>query len=149
MLAQTVTADLRVFDDWRMICTEQASEGTNPDCHIVPDDDTQTVVLFSISADPESTGAYGVITAPVGVYLIPGIQLRVDARRPFKALYEVCDQTGCHAGFKVSGPVLSAFQQGLDLRLWIWTEDAKGTEYNVSLLGFSAAYQALLEQSAR
>ncbi|WP_224825202.1 invasion associated locus B family protein [Cognatishimia sp. MH4019] len=147
-VAQPVPQDTRVFQDWRLICADQADEDIAGSCQIVPSGDPQEVVLFSISADPEGAGAYGVITAPVGIYLIPGVQLRVDQRRPFKALYEVCDQTGCHAGFKVSGALLKAFQQGLNLRLRVWTEDAKGTEFNFSLRGFSAAYQALLESRA-
>ena len=46
------------------------------------------------------------MTLPVGVYLRHGIELRVDQRRPFKVHCEVCDQTLCHAGFKLDGVVL-------------------------------------------
>ena len=147
--AQTQTAppDEQVFTDWRVLCQPLEAATT---CQMLQSasagEDGPTVFLLSISPGQEVDTSYAVVTVPMGVYLAPGIELRVDRRRPFKVLYEVCDRAGCHAGFKLSGPVLNAFRRGLDARVRVWTANTEAVEFPVSLRGFSAAYRYYQEQ---
>lgn len=104
-------------------------------------DGGRAVFLLSISPGHDAGANYAVVTVPVGVYLAPGIEIRVDRRRAFKVLYEICDRTGCHAGFKLSGPVLRAFRNGMDAKVRVWTAKTQAVEFAVSLRGFSAAYR--------
>lgn len=113
-----------------MLQSVAASEGGPP------------VFLLSISEGQNANqGAdYAIMTVPVGVYLAPGIEIHVDQRRPFKVLYEVCDASGCHAGFKLAGPVLTALRQGIGAKMHVWTAKTQAVAFPVSLRGFSAAY---------
>ncbi|EEE35170.1 Invasion associated locus B protein [Rhodobacteraceae bacterium KLH11] len=133
-----------VFSDWRVLC-QSAAQSTV--CQMVQSvavrEDGPPVFLLSVSTDEDTGQSYAVMTVPVGVYLAPGIELNVDKRRPFKVLYEVCDQLGCHAGFRMDGDVLSAFRKGLEVRVRVWTARDKAVDFPVSLYGFTAAYERL------
>ncbi|WP_170419203.1 invasion associated locus B family protein [Ruegeria atlantica] len=134
----------KVFSDWRVLC-QPAAESTV--CQMVQsvaaEENSPPIFLMSVS-EAEGTGqSYAVMTVPVGVYLAPGIELHVDNRRPFKVLYEVCDQLGCHAGFQMNGNVLSAFRKGLEVKARVWTARDKAVDFPVSLRGFTAAYRHL------
>lgn len=135
----------QIFADWRVLCDgdqcqmwQTASAG----------DEGPQVFLISISHDDKTGRDYAVMTVPVGVYLAPGIELRVDNRAPFKVLYEVCDQTGCHAGFALHGAVLGAFRKGLDARVRVWTAKERAVEFPVSLSGFTKAHQYFRTEGA-
>lgn len=141
--AQTEPAqpDEQVFTDWRVLCQ---SSGAARSCQMLQSasasDHGPPVFLLSISPARDAGASYAVVTVPVGVYLAPGLEIRVDDRRPFKVLYEICDQAGCHAGFKFSGAVSRAFHQGLDAKVRVWTAKTQAVEFPVSLRGFSAAF---------
>lgn len=148
-IAQTDLAprEEQVFGDWRVLCQPVAGATNCQLLQIAPaGNDDRAVFLLSISPGEDTDISYAVVTVPVGVYLASGIEIRVDRRRPFKVLYEICDLAGCHAGFKLSGSVLSAFRQGLDAKVRVWTAKTQAVEFPVSLRGFSAAYRYYQEQ---
>jgi invasion protein IalB len=140
--AFAAAGDLReeVFQDWRVVCQADAGQTR---CQMLQSaragDMGPEVFLLSIS--PGKDASYGVVSVPLGVYLAPGIEMHVDRRRPFKLLYEVCDQASCHGGFALSGPILSAFQKGITAKVRVWTGKARAVEFPVSLRGFSAAWR--------
>ena len=147
--AQTELAqfDEQVFKDWRVLCQSSSEAGT---CQMLQSASASeggpAVFLLSISPGEEAGTSYGVVTVPIGVYLASGIEIRVDRRRPFKVLYEICDRAGCHAGFRLSGSVLNAFRQGIDAKVRVWTGRSQAVDFPVSLRGFSAAYRHYQEQ---
>lgn len=140
--------DEHVFTDWRVLC--QSVEEATTDCQMLQSASTSAdgpaVFLLSVSTGRDTGANYAVVTVPVGVYLTPGIEIRVDQHRPFKVLYEICDRAGCHAGFKLSGSVLNAFRQGVDAKVRVWTAKTQAVEFPVSLRGFSAAYRYYQDQ---
>lgn len=86
------------------------------------------------------------MTTPLSVYLVPGVELAVDGGRPFKANFELCDTAGCHAGFRLSGTVLAAFQKGQIAQMRIWVSKSRAIEVPVSLKGFSRGVQMLKQK---
>ncbi len=138
--AEPPSAD-EVFSDWRVLCQPVEQDVA---CQMIQsvaaEENGPPVFLLSVSDDEDTDQSYTVITVPVGVYLAPGIELHVDKRRPFKVLYEVCDQLGCHAGFRMNGDVLAAFRRGLEVKARVWTARDKAIDFPVSLRGFTAAY---------
>lgn len=62
---------------------------------------------------------------------------------------EVCDGVGCHAGFKLTPPVLSAFREGLEAKVRVCTDRSHAVDFALSLKGFSAGYRYISEQTAR
>lgn len=129
------------FGDWELICN--AAEASDRTCQMAQSataGEGAPVFLLSIAPAQDRTADYAVASVPLGVYLASGIEIRVDGGHPFKVLYEVCDRDSCHAGFRLSGAVLSAFRKGLDAGFRVWTAKDRAVDFSVSLRGFSAAY---------
>jgi invasion protein IalB len=123
------------------------------DCRLIQshalDDTKQNLLILSIvlaGKDKDKAGL-AVISLPQAVYLSPGILMKVDAREPFKILYELCNPRGCHAGFQLKDPVLGAFKSGTEAKIVVWSVDNKAIEVKVSLRDFSKAMARLGEVS--
>lgn len=139
----TYAAAQPAADDWQVTCPA-AGRCQLTQAPVAPDGGVPHFLMAVSKAD---TGQlYGVVTAPLSVYLVPGIEFQVDQRRPFKALYEICDNLGCHAGFKFSGTVLEAFRKGNSARLRIAVSKTKAIDVSLSLKGFSEGPKKLEEQ---
>lgn len=148
MVSQLMVAPARsdtvVEGDWRIECPvspDNARACQMDHTPAAPDGGTPHF-LMSVSAERSGT-LYGVVTTPLSVYLVPGVELTVDRRRRFKAQFELCDTTGCHAGFRLSGPVLSAFQKGQSVQMRIWISKSQAIDVPLSLKGFSKGLQRL------
>lgn len=134
----------RVFGDWTLRCaascqmfqTASLAEGA------------QNTLLLSLAPGEGDGAYYGVLSVPLGVYLVPGTEIRVDRRRPFRVLYEICDHAACHAGFRLSGDVLAAFRKGLEAKVRVWVAREQAAEFTLSLRGFSDCFAALQQGPA-
>ena len=98
------------------------------------------IFLATISKDAASGHMIGIITAPLRVYLAPGIRIRIDGNRPFKAAFELCDEAGCHAGFRAEGAVLQALRRGKRAEVTVWTGKERAVVFPLALSGFAAAF---------
>lgn len=150
LMIATARAETTKEGDWRIECPE--SPDSSSTCQMVhaPAAPDGGAPHFLMSVSTGTSGAlYGVVTTPLSVYLVPGIELAVDGGRPFKANFELCDTAGCHAGFRLSGPVLAAFQKGQSARLRIWVSKSRAIEVPVSLKGFSKGVQRLKQDGQR
>jgi invasion protein IalB len=127
-----------------------APEGKS-DCRLIQshalDDAKQNLLILSIVLSGKDKAGLAVISLPQAVYLSPGILMKVDAREPFKILYELCNPRGCHAGFQLKEPVLGAFKSGTEAKIVVWSVDNKAIEVKVSLKDFSKAMARLGEVS--
>ena len=138
-----------VFKNWRILCAQGDGAKT---CQMMQTHPATVggadVFLLSLSQGEGSKDISAVVSVPLGVYLAPGVEIHISGRRPFKVLYEICDQTSCHAGFKVKGSVLASFKKGTKAKFRVWTAKSKAVEFPVSLLGFSAGYTELTSLGA-
>lgn len=135
---------VHVHQDWRVVCRPVDKTSS---CRMLQTLPAQVggddVFLLSVEHPPGAQVATAVVSVPLGVYLAPGIAIHIAGQRPFKALYEICDQTSCHAGFVLKGPVLQAFKRGSSATFRVWTEASKAVEFPVSLNGFTASFADL------
>jgi Invasion associated locus B (IalB) protein len=86
-----------------------------------------------------------IISTPLGGYLAPGMELRIDKGRPARLLYETCNQAGCHGGFALTGRMREALFNGKRLQVRLWTAKEKPVDVEVSLNGLAPAAKALAE----
>ncbi|SDR45017.1 invasion associated locus B family protein [Pseudovibrio sp. Tun.PSC04-5.I4] len=131
------------FADWQVDCGTHLQDGSSQ-CLLVPNRGASTIEtdqfqLVIAPGKPRGT-SYAVMSVPNGVYLAPGILLTVDAQRPFKVLYEVCNSSGCHAGFKLTSQVLKALRRGKQASVRVWLHKGRVVDFPVSLSGFTKAY---------
>ncbi len=121
------------------------------DCRLIQshalDAEKQNLLILSIVLAGKDRSGLAVISVPQAVYLSPGILMKVDAKEPFKILYELCNPRGCHAGFQVKDQVLQAFKGGTEAKTVVWSIDNKAIEVKIALKDFSKAMARLAEVS--
>lgn len=103
----------------------------------------ETVFLVNVLAAKQSGQQVVVISTPLGGYLVPGLELRIDNGRPVRVLYETCNSSGCHGGFAMSGAIRAGLLGGKQLKVRIWTTKSEPVDVGVSLNGFAAAVKAM------
>lgn len=133
------------FDDWELLCRPEEACRISQRLVVEGSDDT-VFLLTGLRGGPEGPFV-GIVSVPLRGYLAPGIELRVDSREPFQLLYETCDPVGCHAGFPLEGRVLEDFRAGRNARFRVWTAKDNPVDIDVSLIGFTRAFNALRERS--
>ena len=154
----TAGVEAQRFSDWELLCINPEapdeagrSDEAAPDCRISQrlalEETGQTVFLLTGLPGDEPGTHVAIVSVPLRGYLAPGIELRVDSRDPVRILYETCDPSGCHAGFPLEGEILQAFRAGLTARFRVWTARDEPVDLDISLIGFTAAFEALGERS--
>ena len=83
------------------------------------------------------------MSTPLGGYLAPGMEFRIDGRKPYKILFETCNAAGCHGGFGFVGRLRDQFAVGKHATFKIWTTKSRPIDVKVSLNGLEAAAKAL------
>jgi invasion protein IalB len=138
--------------DWELVCTAAAAAKKDDAgrCRLVQNhatDGGQTALLITVLASMAAKGPVAVVSVPKSVYLAPGIELKIDSGAAFKLLYETCNDTGCHAGFKISGDIAAALKKGQVAAYKIFDSQQKPVTVDASLKGLSKALDRLAEVS--
>ena len=106
-------------------------------------DTGQTVFAITILPASQNGQFVAVVSAPLGGYLVPGLEMAIDKRKPYKILFETCNAVGCHAGFELKGRINSDLSTGKIARFKLWTTKSRPAEVNISLAGFVQALSVL------
>ena len=81
---------------------------------------------------------------PLGIFLPPGVGLRVDEGQQFDAPIKICTAKGCEAGIPLDDDLLRLMKAGLVARIAFMEGTARRQiTVPVSLKGFSAAFRTL------
>ena len=135
--------------DWELACGSPTADGKKPACRLVQNHAAETgatVLLVTIVQDAAKFPV-AVVSVPEGVYLAPGIELTVDKGQSFKLLYETCNSSGCHAGFKIAGDIAAALKKGQIAHHKLFDSKQTPVTIDVSLKGLSKALDRLQEAS--
>lgn len=124
---------------WQVTCPQTG--GCQMVQPVAPKPGEKPALLAMLSKDETSGAVIGVITVPLKVYLVPGIRITVDGKRPFKAAFELCDEAGCHAGFRAKGAVLDALSRGKKAEVTVWTGKDRAVLFPLALDGFTSAFR--------
>jgi invasion protein IalB len=152
------------FDDWELICDAAPPKADAPAsatpvptpaphaaCKVMQKlaakDTGETVFLVSVLPAAKPGEFVTIISAPLGGYLVPGMELHIDKQKPVRVLFETCNSGGCHGGFALVGKIKDALSSGKQAQVRIWTTKSKPVDVNVSLNGFGRAVKALEEAS--
>jgi invasion protein IalB len=83
------------------------------------------------------------IQTPLGIYLPPGVALRVDDGEPMTLAIASCDVNGCHAGATLAEPLLAALEGGRTLHLVLHTDEVDTLDFEIPLAGFNRGFSAI------
>jgi len=136
----------QVFDDWGRRC-ETLKSGEEL-CLIFQrlrlKENNQTVLHVTFGYPPFAKGPVMVLTTPLGVSLVAGVELKVDnVGETIKVPYNLCVADGCRASLPVDDTLLAAMKQGDKLKVAIANAQNKPLGMEVSLNGFTAASDSL------
>ena len=143
-LAAEEPSDAQTFTDWRVSCPDQQP------CRM-----SQTVVqpatarsILQIKAFAGETPTL-LVTMPLGVLLSPGWRFQIDSQTPNATPFEICDTDGCHTGLKLNDTFLRRLQRGGTLKITFYDAAQEPVEPQISLMGFTKAWEDLQSRSAK
>ncbi|MEN3931767.1 invasion associated locus B family protein [Microvirga sp. W0021] len=150
--AQQPEAAENRFDDWELSCNPQPAtqqSGCRISQQLAIQESGKTVFAVTILPGEKKNELVGVVSIPLGGYIAPGIELRIDNKNAYKILVETCNTSGCHAGFTVSPKLQRELMAGKKAQFRIWTTKAQPTDVTVSLTGIKKAIEALHKRGAQ
>lgn len=139
----------QVFADWGKRC-ETLKNGKEL-CIIFQrlrlKENNKTILHVSFGYPPSAKGPVMVLTTPLGVSLLAGLELRVDDEgETIKVPYNICITDGCRASLPVNDDLLAAMKQGSKLKVAFANAQNKALGMEVSLNGFTAASDSLQQE---
>jgi invasion protein IalB len=105
----------------------------------------ETVFAVNILAAKQPNQQVAIISTPLGGYLVPGMELRIDKAKAARVLYETCNAAGCHGGFALTGRIRDELISGKRMQVRLWTAKSQPVDVDVSLNGLGAAVKAMAE----
>jgi len=132
------------FDDWRVFCPPQSEAERN--CTL-----SSEVVQGQVSLVLENPelGSRLRVLVPHGVFLDPGLGFSVGDQALQIYQYETCLQAGCFAHVPVDSAMLDLLRTNMNGQVVVVPAAGSPVSVPYSLTGFSAGYDALVQQQAR
>ncbi len=109
--------------------TEQASE--------------QPVLQMAVGYLPGVETPVGALLLPLGIWLPPGVELRVDEGKTGRIPVDTCDPAGCRAGVELDNEFLASMKKGKELNITFGGRNRQGITVPISLDGFTAGLASL------
>jgi invasion protein IalB len=125
------------FRDWRLACLGQ-------DCVIrawVRGADGTAVL--ALAAWPQGEGGYLTVDTSLGLFLPDGLRIDLGDTPARLAPWRTCDAAGCYAVAPVDAAFLAALQRERTAEVTLTLVEGVRVRLPVSLLGFTAAWEAL------
>ncbi len=134
------------FDAWELRCETPAGE-TAEQCAItqtVKAEDAANVNLGVMIAKPKDAknGVLRVI-APMSVFLLNGVSLKVDQTDIGRAAFFRCAPSGCLADMMIDDKLIEQLKNGKIATLVIYLTPYEGIRHLFMLKGFKEAYEKL------
>lgn len=135
--------------DWELLCGKQ-SGSLCVMAQIGKDTKGTPVLEMRIRKLPEEREVDGKkiiaiadILTPLGVMLLPGIELQIDLGPVYVANYQLCVETGCIVREPLAKETISALKSGRKAVISLVAASMGEVRATISLKGFTKAYTAM------
>jgi invasion protein IalB len=142
--------ETKEFQDWVVRCGPQVP-GAPDTCEMVQqrqDEQGQTVLAVAVGKISESNEAGMLIILPLGIWLPPGVIVKVDGGEELPGRIERCERRGCQVELLLDPKALAVLKNGREANVLFHIYDEQGVPKVVgvpfSLLGFTAALNEVL-----
>jgi invasion protein IalB len=140
--------ETRQIKDWVVRCSKEAAA---PDCEMIQqrqDDQGQTVLAVAVGRVANTANPGMLIILPLGIWLPPGVVLKVDEGEEIPVRIERCERRGCQVELLLEPDVLKLLKAGTQANVLFQIYDENGEPQVVgvpfSLLGFTAALNQVM-----
>jgi invasion protein IalB len=136
------------YEDWTRRC-EKVGDTEKEICHIsqnlVLRESSQRLLNMAVGYLKPDTAenVRAVITLPLGIYLAPGISVRIDKGKTRQFPIERCNKNGCIVVFTMSPELVAAMKGGLQALITFHDAKRQAIGVPVSLKGFTAGLNSL------
>ena len=132
------------FGDWRLSCVEQGGEERCLVSQAQIDKNGATVSVINVSkADDNSVMEFGL---PLMTDLTQPVELNIADNQNQSLPYNACNQSACFILLNEADEVLEAFKANANMNMVFSLFNGQSVSVSISLRGFTAAHQALLEK---
>lgn len=131
--------------DWRILCEAAAGPGAQR-CALVQNVESAERPGFGLVVMVLKTGDGKTrmrVAAPLGIFLPPGLGLRVDGEEVGNAPFWFCRPFACETEAIITDEIMERLRNGREALFVLFERPDKGTGLIVSLDGFSAGHEAL------
>jgi invasion protein IalB len=142
--------ETREFQDWVVRCGKHSPDAP-ASCEMSQqrhDDQGQTVLAVAVGRVADTANPGMLIILPLGIWLPPGVVLKVDQGKEIPVRIERCERRGCQVELLLEPNVLKLFKAGTQADVLFQIYDAQGRPKTVgvpfSLLGFTAALNEVM-----
>ncbi|WMS42172.1 invasion associated locus B family protein [Acuticoccus sp. MNP-M23] len=129
-------------NNWLKICNTDP-QANKPVCLITQElrtDAGQFLTSIAIRETPGEARKTLISSVPVGMLIVPGVQMQIDGGAPAEAKYSICFPNACYAELPIDAGFISRLKAGGKLQITTINQQAKQVRFDMSLIGFTAAY---------
>jgi len=135
------------YQDWVLECFE--TPGSCQITHrVMAGGGNQIVVVLALTSEADKGPARVQIAVPLGISASAGLRLAIGAEYQANIAIARCTPQGCIVEGTASDALLAAFRNGRQGRISVLNASGAAVDLPFSLMGFSAAYTAMIEQNA-
>lgn len=139
--AQTSPAEgLDSSAKWLKICSE-AKEGAEALCVVARERRASNgQPIAAVQVREQADKKMLIVAVPPAMLLRPGLQVKIDQSEPIRAAYSICYPNFCFAESAIQDDYVGAMKRGNVIALTALNQQAKPVTIEISLSGFTAAY---------
>lgn len=142
----SLAADENAYGSWTVRC-EEVIDDDDQECimyqNLVLRTGGQPVLQLSVGLAPPDDLPTAVLNLPLGIYLPPGIGIRIDSAAQARFPVERCDPDGCQAVMKLRDTTVADLRRGSKLEIEFHDGERQPLHMPLSLDGFGAAFDAI------
>ena len=142
--------DGQKFKNWAARCEQVPTgegEQTTEQCYIfqtLAHKETQKALLnVAVGYVAESGKPAAILTLPLGVFLPPGIAIKVDEGEPSRLPIQLCTQEGCRGVLELTDDVVNRLKAGSEAKIAFFDARRREVVVPISLHGFTAGFNSL------
>lgn len=100
----------------------------------------QFLASLAIRETPGEARKSLLMSVPVGMLVQPGVQLQIDGGKGEVARYSICFPNACYAEMPIDAGFVTRLKAGGKLQLSTMNQQAKPVRFEMTLIGFTSAY---------
>ncbi len=142
VMGGTLAAQAQDDNAWVKICNRDPNTQKNL-CLVTQELRSNSGQLLASLAIREAEGEARkslLTSVPVGMLIRPNVRLQIDGGRETEVPYSICFPNACYAELAIDAGFVNQMKAGGKLQVTTMNQQAKPVRFDMTLIGFTAAY---------